>query len=134
MQWRGPEDQVHVFDAGEDVTVYFVMVVPFVEGFVQVTVALFVPRVAAGLAGADGTCFVGLTPVRDFVDCVPVPTPLVAETVKWYVVPSVSPSTVQVSGPDAHVQVFAPGVEVTVYFVMGVPFVVAAVQVTVALS
>ena len=49
----------------------------------------------------------------DAADALPVPTPLVAVTVKVYEVPGVSPVTLQVSAPDV-VQVRPPGVEVTV--------------------
>lgn len=76
VQVSRPEDQVQVFDPGDEVTVYLVMGVPFVAGFVQVTVALFVPRVADGLAGAVGTCFVGFTDDLDVDDVALVPTPL----------------------------------------------------------
>lgn len=95
-----------VFDPGEDVTVYLVMAVPFVAEAVQATVALLVPAVAVGLAGAAGFSFVGLTP-DDVGDAALVPTALVAVTVNLYVVPSVNPVTVQLSvASDAGEQVF----------------------------
>jgi hypothetical protein len=59
----------------------------------------------------------------------------VAVTEKVYFVPIVRPVTVQLSGSGKgafNVQVFPPGLEVTVYFVMSDPLLVGAVHVTTA--
>lgn len=116
----------------DEVAVYLVMAAPFVAAELHDTLTLPVPAsAAAGLAGAAGVP--ALTPV-EADDAGDVPLALVAFTVKVYVVPFVSVPTVQVSGPDAQVQVFPPEEAVTVYEVMGEPFVVVgAVHDTVSL-
>lgn len=58
----------------------------------------------------------------DAVDPGPVPTLFVAVTMNVYVVPLLSPVTVQLSGPDDQVQVWLPPPEaVTVYPVIAAP-------------
>jgi hypothetical protein len=75
----------------------------------------------------------------DAGDAEPVPSELVAVTLKVYESPLLRPITVQVSGPVVHVQVCPPFAEevesaaVTVYSVMfAPPGLVGALQVTVA--
>lgn len=107
----GPVEQVLV--PGDDVTVYLVMAVPPFVGAVQVTVALLIPRVALGFAGAEGRV-AGVTAV-DAAEGGDVPTPLVALTVKVYAVPLVSVVTLQLSVErEAGAQVLVPGDDVTV--------------------
>src|SRR3974377_2041818 len=71
----------------------------------------------AGTTGGDG------------VDHGPVPWPLVADTVNVYVVPFVSPTTVQ-SRDVVAVQVLPVGVLMTLYLVIGVPLAGGADQET----
>ena len=70
------------------------------------------PAVAVTPVGAPGTTPVGVTEL-DAALAAPVPTLLVAVTVKVYAVPGVRPVTVHVSAPVV-VQVRPPGFEVTV--------------------
>lgn len=64
----------------------------------------------------------------------PAPSLFIAVTRKVYAVPSVNPATVQLSGPDTHVQVPPAGTDVTAYEVIAAPpFVDGALQDTVAL-
>ena len=66
----------------------------------------------------------------DAADAVLVPTAFVAVTVNVYAVPLVSPVTV--NGLAAPVAVKPPGDDVTVYEVIGLPFALAPLNVTVA--
>jgi hypothetical protein len=83
---------------------------PLPAGAVKLTVAPAFPAVAVPIAGAPGTV-AGVT-LLEAVDAVPVPTPLVAVTVKVYAVPLVSPLTT--IGLPAPLPVKLPGVDVTV--------------------
>jgi hypothetical protein len=77
-------------------------------GATHVTVADPLPATAAGAAGAPGTA-AGVT-AFDAGEASPLPTALVAATVKVYAVPSVKPTTVvDVAGglPDTTVAVCA---------------------------
>ena len=85
---------------------------PFVAGAVHETVTLPSPGVTVGAAGFAGSPY-GVAAVEG-VDVGPVPLALWAFTVNVYDVPFVNVGTVQVSGPCVHVQVFDPGLEVTV--------------------
>jgi hypothetical protein len=76
---------------------------------------------------ADG--HFGLT-LLEALDAFPVPTPFVAVTVNVYEVPLVSPGTI--IEVELSVTLIAPGFEVTVYDVMGLPLFVAAEKETVA--
>jgi hypothetical protein len=87
-------------DRPDELTVYLVIVAPFVIDPVHDTVAFPVPLSAVGLPGADGEP--ALTPV-EAADAGDVPLAFVAFTVKVYVVPFVSVPTVQESGPADHV-------------------------------
>ena len=94
------------------------IVEPFAAAAVQVAVIWLSPRVAVTDAGGDGVprIKIGL----DATDGDDVPFAFVAVTVNVYVVPAVSPVMVQVRAPVL-VQVFASGVEVAVYSVIGEP-------------
>jgi hypothetical protein len=83
---------------------------PVVEGAVKLTVAVLFPAAAVPIAGAPGTV-AGVT-LMDAADGAPVPTLLVAVTVKVYGVPLVNPLTGR--GLLAPVAVFPPGLEVMV--------------------
>jgi hypothetical protein len=108
---RGLPVPVVVFAPGLEVTVKPVMAAPPVlEGAVKLTVAMPFPAVAVPMVGAPDTVS-GVT-LLEFADAAPVPTLLVAVTVKVYGVPFVSPLTVR--GLPVPVMVFAPGLEVTV--------------------
>ena len=99
---------------GVDVAVYTVIVLPpFDAGAVKATLAVVLPAVANPIVGALGTP-TGVT-LLDANDAGPVPTELVAVTVKVYVVPFESPVTVigLAVGP-ATVPVMLPGFEVAV--------------------
>jgi hypothetical protein len=79
-------------------------------GAVKLTVAVPFPTVAVPIVGAPGTV-AGVT-LLEAADAAPVPTPLVAVTVKVYGVPLVNPLTVRgLVPPDA---VWLPGLDVTV--------------------
>jgi hypothetical protein len=69
------------------------------------------PPVAATLVGVPGAVIGGVT-ADDALEALPVPTELVAVTVKVYAVPLVSPITV--IGEDVPLAVKLPGEEVTV--------------------
>ena len=100
-------------------------------GTVKLTVALPLLPVAEIPVGAPGAIAAGVT-ADDALEAVPVPTELVAVTVKVYAVPLVSPVTV--IGDEAPVAVRPSGEEVTVYPVITAPPVfVGAVKLTVAL-
>lgn len=89
------------------------IVLPFVAGADQDTVALPFPRTALGFGGADG----GPTGVTgaDVAEGVLVPTPLVATTLNVYGVPSASVPTVHCRVvSDAGEQVSPPGEAITV--------------------
>jgi hypothetical protein len=77
---------------------------------VKLTVAVPFPAAAVPMVGAPGTV-AGVT-LLEAADAPPVPTLLVAVTVKAYGVPFVSPLTV--SGPLAPLAVTPPGLDVTV--------------------
>jgi hypothetical protein len=83
---------------------------PVLEGAVKLTVALPLAVVAAPIVGAPGE--VAAVTLLEAAELGPVPTLLVAVTVKMYVVPFVSPLTVRgLLAPDA---VCPPGMAVTV--------------------
>jgi hypothetical protein len=90
---------------------------PFDAGAVNVTEACPFPPVAVPTVGVPGT--VAGVMEFDAADDVPVPTALVAVTLKVYAVPLVSPMTVM--GEVVPVPVSPPGVEVTVYPVIADP-------------
>ena len=81
---------------------------PPVFGATKATEAEALPRVAVGLAGADGTVL-GVT-AFDAALAAPVPMAFVAVTVNVYAVPLVRPVTV--SGDAAPVPVAPPGLAV----------------------
>ena len=118
--------------AGVAVTVYPVIADPPVfVGAAKLTVALPLLPLAEMLVGTPGAIGAGVT-ADDALEAVPVPTELVATTVKVYAVPLVSPVTV--IGDEEPVAVRPPGDEVTVYPVIADPPVfVGAVKLTVAL-
>ena len=108
----GEDVPVAVTPPGEEVTVYPVIVAPPVlVGAVKLTVALPLVLVAEILVGTPGAIAAGVT-ADDALEAAPVPTELVAVTVKVYAVPLVSPITV--IGDDVPVAVMPPGEEVTV--------------------
>jgi hypothetical protein len=80
------------------------------EGAVKLTVAVPLATVAVPMVGAPGTV-AGVT-LLEAADAAPVPTALVAVTVKAYGVPFVNPLTVRGLLPP--VAVTPPGLEVTV--------------------
>jgi hypothetical protein len=102
---------------------------PVVDGAVQMTEADLLSAVAATCVGALGRSS-GSTAL-DGVDVGPTPRTFMAATTKVYVVPLVSPLTVHVVAPVV-VQVFPPGVAVTVYLVTGEPPLFGAVHTTLA--
>ena len=118
--------------AGVAVTVYPVIADPPVfVGAEKLTVALPLLPLAEMLVGTPGAIGAGVT-ADDALEAVPVPTELVATTVKVYAVPLVNPVTV--IGDEEPVAVRPPGDEVTVYPVIADPPVfVGAVKLTVAL-
>ncbi len=83
---------------------------PFDAGGVKVTDAWPLPPVAVPTVGAPGT--VATVTEFDAADAGPVPTALVAVTVKVYAVPLVRPETTM--GEELPVPVNPPGDEVTV--------------------
>jgi len=83
---------------------------PVPEGAVKLTVALLFPAVAVPMVGAPG--IVAGVALLEAADGAPVPTLLVAVTVKVYAVPFVSPLTVR--GLLAPVAVTPPGFDATV--------------------
>ena len=83
---------------------------PFDAGAVKLTLACAFPAVAETLVGTPGTV-AGVT-ADDAVEAEPVPTLLVAVTVKVYAVPLVNPVTE--IGLVAPVPVKPPGLDVTV--------------------
>ena len=84
---------------------------PLLAGAAKLTVALPLLPVAEIPVGTPGAIGAGVT-ADDAVESVPVPTALVAVTVKVYAVPLVSPVTV--IGDEAPVAVRPPGEDVTV--------------------
>jgi hypothetical protein len=86
-----------------------------VDGAVQVTVACPTPAVADPIVGAPGAPaeVLGVTELEAAEDG-PVPTALVAVTVKVYAVPLVSPLTAVEVAVAPAVAVIPPGEEVTV--------------------
>ena len=88
---------------------------PLLAGGVNVTVACAFPATAVTAVGAPGLV-TGVT-VFDAPEAGPVPTLLVAVTVKVYAVPLVRPGTT--IGEAAPVAVMPPGLEVTVKLVIG---------------
>ena len=99
---------------------------PLLAGTVNATVACVFPFVAVPIVGAPGTVE-GVTEFEAELAGL-LPLAFVANTVKVYAVPLVSPVTV--IGLAEPVAVILPGVEVTVYPVIPEP--VGAVKVTVA--
>jgi hypothetical protein len=85
---------------------------PFEAGAVQVTVACAFPAVALTVVDAPG----GPTGVTAFdaAEAEPVPAAVVADTVKVYEVPLVSPVTVAVVIVPPTDTVWPPGIAVTV--------------------
>jgi len=79
-------------------------------GAVKLIVALPFPAVAVPIVGAPGTV-AGVT-LLEAADAAPVPTPLVAVTVKVYAVPLVSPFTAR--GLLAPLPMKLPGLDVIV--------------------
>ena len=103
-------------------------------GAVKLTVALPLVLVAEILVGTPGAIAAGVT-ADDALEAVPVPTELVAVTVKVYAVPLVSPVTViGDEGPLAVTAVPPPtGVAFTVYPVIAdQPTLLGAVKLTTA--
>jgi hypothetical protein len=84
---------------------------PVFVGAVKLTVPLPAPPVALMPVGVPGAVAAGVTD-DDAVEAVPVPTELVATTLKVYAVPLVRPVTV--IGEEVPVAVIPPGEEVTV--------------------
>jgi hypothetical protein len=80
------------------VTVYFVMPLPPFAGAVQLTVADAFPALALTPLGAPGAVGPVGVAALEAVEAGPVPTALVAVTVKVYVVPFVKPVMVAVVG------------------------------------
>jgi hypothetical protein len=104
---------------------------PVFVGAVKLTTTPPLLPLAAMPVGAPGAIAAGVTE-DDALEAVPVPTELVAVTVKVYVVPLVSPVTV--IGDEGPVARRPPGEDVTVYPVIADPPVfVGAVKLTVAL-
>ena len=90
----GDKEPVAVRPPGEEVTVYPVIADPPVfVGAVKLTVALPLLLVAEILVGTPGAIAAGVT-ADDALEAAPVPTELVAVTVKVYAVPLVRPVTV----------------------------------------
>ena len=85
---------------------------PLLAGALNVTVACALPAVAVPIVGAPGTV-AGVT-LLEAADAAPVPTPLVAVTVKVYAVPLVKPVTVIDVHGAVQVPVMPLGVEVAV--------------------
>jgi hypothetical protein len=83
---------------------------PLLTGAVKLTVAPPFPAVAVPMAGAPGT--VAAVTLLEAADAAPVPTLLVAVTVKVYGVPFVSPLTVR--GLLAPLAVSPPGLDLIV--------------------
>jgi hypothetical protein len=112
---QGEVAEAHVNDPGVDVTVYVVIAdPPILAGGDHDTLADAASGEATTFIGAPGTApAVGVTPV-DAVDAALVPTEFVAVAVNVYVVPFVSPVTVQVNVGDVAVHVNEPGDDVTV--------------------
>ena len=103
---------------------------PVLAGAVKLTTTPPLLPLAAMPVGVPGAIAAGVTE-DDALEAVPVPTELVAVTVKVYVVPLVSPVTV--IGDEGPVARKPPGEDVTVYPVIADPPVfVGAVKLTVA--
>ena len=103
---------------GEDVTAYDVIgEPPFEAGGVNATPAWVLPASAPVIVGAPGT-LAGIT-LFEGADASPVPTALVAVTVKVYAVPLARPVTV--IGEATPLTLMAPGDDVTVYEVIAEP-------------
>src|SRR5688572_30742939 len=103
---------------GEDVTVYEVTgKPPFDAGGANATRACALPASAATAKGAPGSV-AGVT-LLEGADSGPVPTAVVALTVKVYAVPLVSPPTT--IGEAAPLAVMPPGEVVTMYDVIAEP-------------
>ena len=106
------------------VILYSVIGLPPSDGAVHDTVADALPATAVtfvGAAGAVGAC--GVTAL-DAEDDGPSPIPLVAKTLNVYDVPlDRGPTEVVVAGGEpVTVATTPPGVDVTVYFVIPLPF------------
>jgi hypothetical protein len=105
---------VPVKPPGEDIAVYDVIAEPpLLAGAVKATLACALPAVAVPMVGAPG--IVAGVVLFDAADAGPVPSALVAVTVKVYAVPFASPVTVIEVQGAAHVPVNPPGDEVAVY-------------------
>ena len=103
---------VPVLPPGEEVAVYCVTgLPPLDDGAPKATDAWALPAVAVLTLGAPGTVAAGVT-LFEAAEAGPVPTELVAVTLKVYAVPLVRPVTV--IGLAVPVLVMAPGEEVTV--------------------
>ncbi|HET7549055.1 MAG TPA: hypothetical protein VFJ86_14890 [Usitatibacter sp.] len=121
-----------VMPEGEEIAVYEVIGdPPSLAGAVNATVACALPRVAMPMVGAPGIV-AGVT-LLEGAEAGPVPTALVAATVKVYAVPLASPFTVMEAHGAAHDPVMPEGEEVAVYETIGEPPSVAgAVKATLA--
>ena len=125
---------VQVKPPGDDVAVYEVIGAPPFEAgaaHARSTVPPLEPRLAELSVGAPGTVTAATGVAESALEAAPVPTPFVALTVKEYVVPFVSPLTLQPRPEVVHVK--PPGEEVAVYEVTGEPFGAAADQESVTL-
>jgi hypothetical protein len=98
-----------------DDMLYFVMAAPpFATGGLMYTNMLVSAAATAVTVGAPGVVTANILLLAALAD--PVPTALVAVTVKVYICDNVSPATV--TGDVAPVPVKLPGVDVTVYLVI----------------
>lgn len=96
----------HVFDSGDEVTVYFEIARPPLSvGAVHDTKISPLPAVIVGVPGADGT-----TPADNAftADEAPAPALFVAATVIEYVAPATNPVNLHDVVVDAHVTVVPP--------------------------
>ena len=116
---------------GDEVTAYCVIAEPLFAGAVKVTVAEVFPGVADGELGIPGMV-AGVTAGLVALLGDEVPMALAATTVKVYAVPLVRPVTM--IGDDAPYPTNPPGDEVTAYWVMALPPVAPAANVTVEVA
>src|SRR5260370_27728035 len=106
---------------------------PLEAGASQLNITWLFPGVTSRPAGAPGTV-AGVTEL-DGDEAGPVPTALVAVTVKVYLVPLVRPLTVALVAVPLALAVIPPGDEVTVYpGIGGPPLDAGATPVTLALA
>jgi hypothetical protein len=103
---------VHVNVPVVEITLYHLISAPPSVAADHVTTIFVLRPIEVGVPGFPGV--VDGTTVVEGVDVGLVPLALWAFTVNVYDVPFVNVGTVQVSGPCVHVQVFDPGLEVTV--------------------